>query len=139
MLNPKPTSPILISPCGINCRLCRAFVREKKACPGCRCDDHNKSNACITCKIKNCDKRIKSEIEYCFDCDQFPCAPLKHLDVRYRTNYATSPIDNLNSIKEIGINAFVESENSKWACPECGAVLCMHKPYCLVCGHVWHK
>jgi len=131
------TSPSLIAPCGINCRLCRAYVRDKKACPGCREDGASKSNACVTCQIKNCEVRINGKIEYCFDCDQFPCERLIHLDKRYRTKYETSPIDNLINIKNIGIRDFIENENMKWACPECGAMLCMHKPHCLSCGHVW--
>lgn len=133
------TTPLLIAPCGINCRLCRAYVRSRRACPGCRVDTPVKSDACITCKIKNCEKLVNSNIEYCFDCEEFPCARLAHLDKRYRTKYETSPINNLLSIKEIGIGDFVENENKKWTCPECGAMICMHKPGCLSCGYVWHK
>jgi ribosomal protein S27AE len=79
------------------------------------------------------------EIKYCFDCADFPCARLTHLDKRYRTRYATSPIENLIRIKTSGIMSFVKSENEKWACPKCGAMLSMHKPQCLSCGYTWHK
>ncbi|PWB60076.1 MAG: hypothetical protein C3F18_00180 [Nitrosomonadales bacterium] len=44
----------LIAPCGLNCGLCRAFVRDKNPCPGCRGGDSNKSNACLTCVITHC-------------------------------------------------------------------------------------
>ena len=43
----------LIAPCGMNCRLCYAFIRDKKPCPGCLEDDVHKSNACVTCRIRN--------------------------------------------------------------------------------------
>ena len=140
MLQTKPnsTGPILIAPCGIDCRLCRAYVRERKSCPGCRIDGRFKSNACAACAIKNCEKLVKGNIEYCFDCDEFPCARLSHLDKRYRTKYATGVLDNLLSIKKIGIRNFVNNENKKWACPRCGSMLCMHKPQCMSCGYVWH-
>ena len=36
----------LIAPCGMNCRLCLAYIRDKKACPGCLGDDHFKSISC---------------------------------------------------------------------------------------------
>lgn len=136
---PNSTSPMLIAPCGINCRLCRAYVRDKKACPGCRGENTFKANSCVTCVIKNCEKMVKGKFEYCFECDKFPCARLTHLDKRYRTKYGTSPIENLINIKKIGIRNFVKNENKKWTCPECGATICMHKPQCLACGYVWLK
>ncbi len=135
----KPTNPTLIAPCGINCRLCRAYTRERKACPGCREENAFKSNACTLCKIKICEKAVTGKFEYCFECSDFPCARVKHLDKRYRTKYATSPIGNLLRIKEFGIEDFIEDEDRKWTCPECGTMLCMHKPQCLSCGYVWHE
>ena len=133
------TDPTLIAPCGINCRLCHAYVRDKKVCPGCRGDDTLKSKTCATCKIKNCEKMARGNIEYCFDCAEFPCTLLAHLDRRYRTKYGTNVIDNLASIKKIGIMNFVKNENNKWACPECDAMICMHKQQCLSCGYAWRK
>jgi hypothetical protein len=133
------TDPTLIAPCGINCRLCRAYARDRKSCPGCRGDKTSKSNSCVTCQIKNCEKMINGKIEYCFKCDDFPCTRPTHLDKRYRNRYGTSVIDNLISIKEIGIIHFVKNENQKWICPECGSMICMHKPQCLSCGYVWRE
>ena len=136
---PNSTDPTLIAPCGFNCRLCRAYAREKKACPGCWGNDTPKSKSCLTCKIKNCEKITTGELQYCFDCIDFPCAPLAHLDKRYRTNYGISMIDNLLSIEKIGLDNFVTNENKKWACPACGAMLCIHKPQCQVCGYRWRE
>lgn len=132
------THPLLIAPCGLNCRLCLAYPRKKNACPGCRGDDTSKSISCLACKIKNCEKLVEGKFEYCFECGEFPCARIKHLDKRYRTKYENSPIANLLSIKESGIDQFVEFENIKWACPGCGGMICMHRPVCLSCGFKWH-
>ncbi len=134
MLKTNPTSPILIAPCGINCRLCRAYARDRNPCSGCR-----DGGTHLACKIKNCKALKRGKYKYCFSCTEYPCATLVHLDKRYRTRYATSPIDNLKNIKEAGIRAFVEKENKKWTCPQCRAMLCMHQPGCLSCGYVWHK
>jgi hypothetical protein len=133
------TNPTLIAPCGLNCRLCHAYVRDKNVCPGCRGDNIFKAKTYVTCKIKNCEKMVNGKFEYCFDCDKFPCALLLHLDKRYKTKYGTSPIVNLLSIREIGISSYVENENINWACPECGAMICMHQPQCLSCGYVWRS
>jgi hypothetical protein len=131
--------PILIAPCGINCRLCYAYIREKNHCPGCRGDDSQKMKSCLACRIKNCEKLMEGDFKYCYECDTFPCMLVKHLDKRYRTKYGTQPIENLIWIKTEGIERFVESENMKWTCPECGVMLCMHKPQCLTCGYEWHQ
>ncbi len=133
------TVPQLIAPCGIDCRLCRAFGRKRDACPGCRADEALKPKTRVICRIKTCEKVASGEVTYCFDCSKFPCPPLAHLDKRYRTRYATNVIDNLLSIKTMGSDNFLEAENKKWTCPECGALLCMHKPHCLACGYVWRS
>ncbi|MCP4195633.1 MAG: DUF3795 domain-containing protein [Proteobacteria bacterium] len=135
MTNAIPT--MLIAPCGMNCRLCRAFTRDKKPCPGCRGDDSLKSPYCVTCRIANCDRFTEGGAKYCFDCDVYPCPRLKHLDKRYRTNYAMSMIANLNDIQQHGVRQFIRNEKKKWTCPECGELLSVHKPKCLSCGHPW--
>ena len=139
MMMPNLTDQMLIAPCGINCRLCYAYVREKNHCPGCRGDDSLKMKSCLACKIKNCEIFSNGNYQYCFECDEFPCARVSHLDKRYRTKYGTSVIENLNTIKNYGVNDFVISDQVKWTCPECGGMLCMHKPECFSCGYLWNK
>jgi hypothetical protein len=124
----------------MNCRLCRAYIRDIKyikACPGCRGDDSVKSKSCVTCRIKNCEKIVQGRVRYCFSCDNFPCATLNHLDKRYRARYGMSMIDNLVNIKKFGIRHFIRNEKERWTCPECGEIICVHKPQCLSCGHKW--
>lgn len=133
--NAIPTT--LIAPCGMNCRLCRAYTRDKKPCPGCRGDDAHKSKSCVECRIKNCENIVKDGLKYCFSCAGYPCARLKRLDKRYRTKYGMSMIDNLETIKNRGIRQFVRNEKEKWACPGCGEAICVHKLQCLYCGHTW--
>jgi hypothetical protein len=131
----KPTiNEIMIAPCGMNCGICRAHLREKKKCPGCNGPDQNKSNHCLVCQIKHCEELRLNKSQYCFACGNFPCARLKQLDKRYRTNYGMSMIENLNKIKETGIVEFLNVENQKWVCGQCGEVLCVHRDTCLNCG-----
>jgi hypothetical protein len=127
----------LIAPCGMNCGLCVAYAREKNACPGCRGDDSVKPKTRVMCRIKNCDNIAQGKDRYCFSCDVFPCDKLNHLDVRYRTKYNMSMIENLMHMKKFGIRHFMRSEKKKWTCPGCGQLICVHKPQCLSCGHKW--
>jgi hypothetical protein len=131
------TDVMLIAPCGMNCRLCRTYSREKKPCPGCGGDDSVKTKVGVDCRIKNCEKIVNGKTEYCFACDSFPCGRLNHLDERYSTKYGMSMIDNLESIKKLGIRRFVREENKRWTCPECGNMICVHVPQCLYCGDKW--
>ncbi|MBN1508963.1 MAG: DUF3795 domain-containing protein [Sedimentisphaerales bacterium] len=124
----------LIAPCGMNCCLCIAYVRDRDPCPGCRRDDRVKPITRYTCRIKTCRKLIRNNAKYCFKCDEFPCDRLTHLDKRYRTKYAMSMLDNLASISALGIRRFLAAEKEKWSCPACGQLLCVHKPQCLSCG-----
>jgi len=134
----KTNSP-LIAPCGINCRLCRAYVRTINPCPGCRGDDRLKSKTCAACQIKNCGKLKEGRFQYCFSCDGFPCARVIHLEKRYTSNYGVSVLDNLLEIQKNGISSFVRNENRKWICPKCSEMICMHKAQCISCGHSWRK
>ena len=135
MTSAIPTT--LIAPCGMNCRLCSAYTRDKKACPGCRGDNSLKAKSCVSCQIKNCEKLGNAGIRYCSGCDSFPCVRLKHLDKRYRTKYGMSMIGNLENIGKLGIRQFIRNEKERWTCPQCGELICVHKPQCISCGYKW--
>lgn len=125
---------LLIAPCGINCGVCRAHLRAKNKCPGCRASDTCKPKTRITCSIKTCRVLKDGTAEYCFECENFPCESLKQLDKRYRTKYETSVIENLLSIKTSGIRKFLQREKRKWTCKECGGTICVHTGICSSCG-----
>ncbi len=76
-------------------------------------------------------------VKYCFCCDSFPYDRLNRLDKRYRTKYGMSMIDNLENIRKFGIKHFIRNEKERWSCPECGEILCVHKPQFLYGQHTW--
>ena len=133
----------LIAPCGMNCRLCWGHIREKNRCPGCQIisrQESHKSKFRTTCVIRNCEQLSKGKTKYCSDsCDRYPCTRLKNLDKRYRTKYGMSMIDNLQMIHGVGIRKFIQNEKTKWTCPECGNLICVHRPKCHTCGYKWNK
>ncbi|NMC29931.1 MAG: DUF3795 domain-containing protein [Pelolinea sp.] len=110
----------LIAPCGMNCGLCRSFLRSENSCPGCL-SGRVVNQVCIHCPIKQCKKRRG---EYCFDCDSFPCERIQRLDARYRTKYGMSEIENLKTIQEKGIDLFLEQEEQRWVNEE--GTFCVH-------------
>jgi hypothetical protein len=133
---PESLDTTLIAPCGMDCGLCIAHLREKNRCAGCTRDDANKAKHCLVCRIRNCDEIRAAEGDLCFECGSFPCSRLRQLDKRYRAKYGMSMIENLESIREVGLEGFVASEKERWKCPGCGGVICVHKDRCIYCGHV---
>jgi hypothetical protein len=125
--------PAMIAPCGMNCGVCFAHLRQQNRCPGCNGDDAGKPKTRVACRIKQCDER-SGQRKFCFECDQFPCARLRQLDKRYRSKYGMSMIENLESLRELGLREFVAREKARWTCPDCGGVVCVHKTNCIDCG-----
>lgn len=124
----------LVAPCGMNCNLCIAYLREKNSCPGCRFINQKNSDYCKKCVIKNCKTLQKNKMKYCSDkCKYYPCKRLQNLDKRYRTKYHMSMIDNLENINTLGIRKFVQNEKERWKCKDCGGTICVHKGYCFSC------
>ena len=111
----------LIAPCGINCRVCKAYLRKNNPCPGCSIIDNNTPVTRLNCLIRICEKR---KGKFCFSCPEFACDRLKNLDKRYRTKYGMSEIDNLEYIGKNGINKFLQNEERKWISEK--GILCVH-------------
>ncbi|MFA5421334.1 MAG: DUF3795 domain-containing protein [Bacilli bacterium] len=128
----------LVAPCGMNCGLCLSFqFREydlnrhgfhRRYCPGCIPRGEN-----CSFMAKSCELLKKGLVRFCFECEQFPCPRLKRLDERYRTKYHLSMIENLQHIKERGMDDFLASQEKRWQCPNCGQVECCHTNSCLAC------
>lgn len=124
----------MIAPCGMNCGLCIGHLREKRPCGGCfKKDAKNKPEVCRSCNIVNCENLVADGSGFCYECEQYPCARLKRLDHRYRTKYGMSMLENLEYIRESGLEGFVKREEEKWVCPRCGSGLSVHRDYCLNC------
>ena len=127
-----------IAPCGMNCGICIAFFgytmkgyRRKKPCNTCR----SRKNQCAFIQ-KECDKVATEQIEYCFECTDFPCANLRTLDKRYRDKYSMSMIENLRYIQANGIEQFLKNEQERWRCPNCGGTICVQNGTCYECGQI---
>ena len=124
----NPFTATLIAPCGMDCAICMAFLREKNHCGGCYAPDRLCN---INCTISACGK-VQGRCHP--DCAEFPCRRLKQLDTRYRTKYHMSMLENLAAIREHGIRAFVKSERERWTCKACGGTVDVHHFRCSACG-----
>jgi len=127
----------LIAPCGINCAVCSAYLAykhdlkskgmRKTVCAGCRPEGRQ-------CSLMKKECGFKGRYEYCYECDDFPCRGIKRLEKRYSTNYRMSPVENLEYIRDRGMDSFLKKEEEKWKCPDCGDTICCHNGICYNCG-----
>ncbi len=118
----------LIAPCGMDCAICMAYLREKNRCGGCYAPDRKCNKNCTISACENVRSR------YHHECGKFPCDRLRMLDKRYRTNYHMSMLENLATIGKDGIRAFVASERERWTCKTCGGTIDVHHHRCSACG-----
>jgi hypothetical protein len=44
-----------------------------------------------------------------------------------------SMLENLETIKTVGLDEFVALEQKRRLCPECGGSICVHRGVCLKC------
>ena len=129
----------LIAPCGMNCGICSAYlarqydVRSRGVrlpyCTGCRARDKQ----CAFLK-KRCQLILTGQIQYCYECQDFPCHRLIAIDKRYAANYRMSMVENLKYIRAWGAELFLQKEAAKWRCPQCGEVISCHNGICYNCG-----
>jgi hypothetical protein len=111
----------LIAPCGMNCGICRAYLRLKNPCHGCNYAEQNRPKTREHCQLRICSKR---KGRFCFKCKEYPCERLSYLDKRYRTKYGMSEIENLEYIRKHGIKKFIEAQRKRWVSDK--GVLCVH-------------
>ncbi len=105
----------------MNCGVCSAHLRPKKRCPGCNGAGQDLPKHCATCRMRLCAERTG---RFCYDCAGFPCARLRRLDKRYRARYGMSEIENLECIRDHGLDRFLENEHARWVSEK--GVLCVH-------------
>jgi len=135
--------PQLIAPCGMNCAICSGYLAYKNQprfkgmmahCRGCR--PRNKQCAFVKKRCADNLKLLHGEVNFCFECDCFPCEALKRLDAKYRRDFGMSMIDNLVEIRENGLEKFIEKQHQKYVCKRCGELMSVHNGKRFNCDEV---
>lgn len=129
----------LAAPCGIYCGACRQYLVLKKnlleekgykmGCKGCRIRNKN-----CTFIRRDCPALRKKELEFCFECNKFPCQKLQKMDKLYQERYNVHMINNLKRIEEVGTNLWLQEQERFYTCPECKGEICIHDEECYDCG-----
>ncbi|HBD95390.1 MAG: hypothetical protein A2015_05840 [Spirochaetes bacterium GWF1_31_7] len=131
MRMPEKIDDYFFAPCGVNCFVCYVHLKVKKPCNGCYGSDDNKPERCKNCTIKQCVSN--KSLQYCFECNDYPCQLIKNLEKSYTKRYNVSIMANSEMVKKYGVSEFQQTEVVKWKCSTCGGVITQHGMYCSEC------
>ena len=144
----------LVSICGLYCGTCPQYLayqendaeqlakisRERGIpvkevrCDGCLSD--RVISFCVECRhgFRQCAKEKK--VTWCFECVDFPCQRLRdftNIHIVDGISHHAHVIDDLQYMKEQGIEAWVEKQEKAGRCPQCGKRLYWFTRVCPNC------
>ena len=146
-LKKMKVNPDLVAPCGLYCGVCAVYMADRDnnlkfkerlvdvykgnilgkgklndsknlsvediKCSGCLSDDV--FMYCERCEIKNCTR--EKGYTGCHQCDEFPC---KHIENFPMTVGKKVILRAVPYWREVGTEKFIEDEEARYLCPECG-------------------
>ena len=135
----NPISEQLIAPCGMNCAVCSRYLSfvnglKRSQCVGCR--PGNQYCEYLFQKCSGINNNLKGDAAFCFECEQYPCRQINRMDDRYRKNYGMSVKYNLEFIKNLGIDKFIDEQYKTYSCSKCGGLISIHNGKCFNCDTI---
>jgi hypothetical protein len=127
---------ILEGYCGLYCGACPDLLETKAGtaqnkCCGCKSKINN-PGWCSKCNLKACAKDKK--IEFCFQCNEYPCEKLKYFinDINYP--YHKEVPHYMKMIEKEGKDIWLEKMKRRWSCPKCNTSISWWQQSCPGCG-----
>lgn len=140
----------LLAPCGLYCGVCSIYIAHRDnnikfkerllpvykafakgiddiACTGCLSSGII-FPVCRVCAIKKCTQ--EKGIEGCHQCDEFPCKYINNFPIRVGKKVILRTIPTW---RELGTEKFVEEEEKRYHCPNCGNQLFRGAKRCNQC------
>ena len=136
----------LLSPCGLYCGVCGVLIAHREnnqkfkerlstvygvsadeiRCQGCMSDEP--FVFCRTCPIKTCTK--ERGYAGCHECSDFPCEHINNFPVEVGKKVILRAVPRW---REVGTEKWVEEEEQRYICPECGNKLFRGAKRCRNC------
>ena len=137
-----------LAPCGLYCGVCAVLIAdrddnekfkskllgvyclsstEQVSCKGCLSD--HRFVLCEACPIRVC--CAEKDIEGCHQCDDWPCEYIENFGYPVGKKVMMRAIPTW---REHGTEKWVEMEEERYHCPECGYVLFRGARRCRGCG-----
>ena len=131
MMMPDSIKKNMFAPCGIDCMACYKHCNSSNPCNGCFMESKIKKRICHNCRIKAC--ILNKSIQYCYECNQFPCKLIKKLNNKYAKQYDVDLINNSISVRDDGFESFLKMDYRWWHHEKCGGILSMQEGFCSEC------
>ncbi len=101
-------------------------------CGGCK--SHSTYAGCRACLIRKC--AVKKGIEHCIKCEEYPCGMFKQWRIATKLlPHVGEVFSCLDEIRREGMDAWFESQDKRWSCPDCGARFSWYARECPSCGY----
>ncbi|MDD4309802.1 MAG: DUF3795 domain-containing protein [Candidatus Cloacimonetes bacterium] len=103
---------------------------NEQPCKGCSADYQ------ANCEFVVCNKQHQTAS--CAFCPEFPCAMITNFKDNEWEHHQVV-LENLQRIKEIGIETWLTEQKKAWQCPSCGCRTQWYQTECTRCGGVISK
>ncbi|MFW9939502.1 MAG: hypothetical protein ACFFFT_00580 [Candidatus Thorarchaeota archaeon] len=97
--------------------------------------NNNLAAPCCAFIRRDCSALRKKELNYCYECEQFPCQNLQKIDFQYQERWSVNLVENLKRIKVVGVEKWLQEQKVLYTCPGCGGEICIHDTECYDCGN----
>lgn len=131
--------------CGIYCGACDTLAANENGklwklardwnrspedlrCHGCKSDV--RSIYCANCAMRAC--AVEKDVEFCFECGEYPCEKLASFRADECPHH-TVVIENLETIRNVGVDMWLEAQAERWKCPSCGTRFTWYDKRCKQC------
>ena len=110
--------------------------KAEVVCQGCKSEVL--FEGCKRCAVRIC--ASGKGVEACIECPEYPCP-----EVERRKGYVSSGLKdllphtkvifrNMDVVKEKGIEYWIQDQEKRWACPQCGTSFTWYQETCKKCG-----
>ena len=129
---------ILHGYCGMYCGACPNLWATKagintaaQECYGCKSE--KPTEYCSTCGIKACARR--KGYEFCGQCDEWmACEFMQKFISNTQYPYGQCVLKNMQMIREDGLPQWLEIQDKRWRCKNCGTLHSWYHETCPQCG-----
>lgn len=118
--------------CGLYCGTCPSYGKE---CDGCL--SNRVAYGCDVCGngFRDCAK--SHHVIRCHECEEFPCKRLEEFSKKHIVNgicHHENVIKDLYSMREYGVEEWVEEQKEKNTCKTCGKHILWYERECSYCS-----
>lgn len=123
--------------CGLYCGACPRMLSTKAGtgtdpCYGCKSEQP--TGYCAVCGVRACAQSRGHS--FCNECPGYDgCALMDDFLKDPNWPYQQTASSNMESIRQVGLSAWLEAQDQRWRCANCGASHSWWDDACPQCGH----